>query len=447
TARHRDKGTSEAPTVARVRFAATIRGDPTMKYRLVHLTGGLAGRVRDVDTEEVVLGRDPQAAQVVFPADDGTVSRRHALLRVQDGHLLLRDLDSSTGTFVDGHDVEEAELEDGDVFALGADGPRVRVELAEGGTLVIDPSLVPARPSPAPTPAVTPAPVTVGPDSRLRITFTSGTRAGSSVELAGSVVRIGRAEGSAVWTPADRVVSAQHAKIVRLDSGYVLIDLESRNGTYLGGHRVERSPLRHGDVVGLGPGGPEIKVEILAPARAAASGATVVIPRFEELAARRQDGVFLDEATVGETPLVVGRAEDAGLRLDSPIVSREHARFTRGDGGLTVEDLDSSNGTFLDGKRIEQATLADGSRVVIGPFVLAVADAGQRLQVLDTRHRARLEARGVSVEAGGRAILSDVSLTLPPGSFTAIIGPSGAGKSTLLSALSGARRTQAGQVL
>src|SRR6185295_4189330 len=160
-------------------------------------------------------------------------------------------------------------------FALGADGPRLRVELAEGGTLVLDPRLVPAREAPAPEPpAYAPASaVAVGPDSRLRLTFVSGTRAGSSVELAGSVLRIGRAEGSAVWTPADRIVSAQHAKIVRLEGAYVLIDLESRNGTYLGGHRIERSPLRHGDVVGLGPGGPEFRVEILAPAQAAASGA------------------------------------------------------------------------------------------------------------------------------------------------------------------------------
>jgi ABC-type multidrug transport system ATPase subunit len=423
-----------------------------MKYRLVHLTGGLAGRVRDVDAEEVVLGRDPQEAQVVFPADDGTVSRRHALLRVQDGRLLLRDLDSSTGTFVDGHDVEEAELADGDVFALGADGPRLRVELAEGGTLVVDPGLLPARlvrPAAAGAPGVASAPAgpVPGPDSRLRLTFVTGTRAGASVELAGAVLRIGRAEGSSVWTPSDRIVSAQHAKIVRLEDGYVVIDLESRNGTYLNGQRIERSPLRHGDVLGLGPGGPEMKAEILAPARAASSGATVVIPRFEDLAARRQDGVLLQEVTVGDTPLLVGRAEDAGLRLDSPIVSREHARFASRDGALSVQDLDSSNGTFVDGTRADRATLADGARVVIGPFVLVVTGTGRRLQVLDTRHRARLEARAIGASAQGHTILRDISLTLPPGSFTAIIGPSGAGKSTLLSALSGARPAQQGQVL
>ena len=419
-----------------------------MKYRLVHLTGGLAGRVRDVDADEVVLGRDPDAAQVVFPAEDRSVSRRHALLRVQDGRVLLRDLDSSTGTFVDGHDVEEAELDHGDVFALGEHGPRVRVEMDDGGTVTVDPRLVPAAaraaaPARAGSVPLPPA----GRDSRLRLTFRAGSRMGESIDLAGAVVRIGRAEGNAVRTPSDRMVSAEHAKIVRLEDGYVLIDLESRNGTYLNGRRVDRSPLRHGDVVGLGPGGPELRLEVLAPPAAAdASPATVVIPHFADLAARRGAGLLLKDVPLPDEPLVVGRGEEAGLRLDSPIVSRTHARFTRRDGALAVEDLASSNGTFVAGRRVERATLADGDVVVVGPFMLVVADAARRLHVLDTRNRARLEARGLGVDAGGRAILDGVSLSLPPGSFTAIIGPSGAGKSTLLSALSGARRAHRGEV-
>src|SRR6185503_9066080 len=66
---------------------------------------------------------------------------------------------------------------------------------------------------------------------------------------------------------------------------------------------------------------------------------------------------------------------------------------------------------------------------------------------LDTRNRVRLDAHGLSATRAGRTILSDVSLSLPPGSFTALIGPSGAGKSTLLTALAGVRPASRGHVL
>src|SRR6266498_2416980 len=55
---------------------------PPVRYRLVHLSGSLAGRVREVSDREVVLGRDPAVAQVVFGPEDRLVSRRHAMLRV-----------------------------------------------------------------------------------------------------------------------------------------------------------------------------------------------------------------------------------------------------------------------------------------------------------------------------------------------------------------------------
>ena len=60
---------------------------------------------------------------------------------------------------------------------------------------------------------------------------------------------------------------------------------------------------------------------------------------------------------------------------------------------------------------------------------------------------AGLECRGASVRAGGHDLLTQATLQLRPGRFTAVLGPNGAGKSTLLSVLSGQRRPDAGEVL
>ena len=343
-----------------------MSGPPPLRYRLVHLNGALAGRIRDFDTPQVVLGRDARDAQVVFGPDEGTVSRVHASLTASDGVLLLRDLESATGTFLDGADIEEAELVDGDVFELGIGGPRLRVEIQDGATVV---TAVASREAAART--LTGPPPTVG--SKLRLTFASGTREGSSLELAGSVFRLGRAQECAVWTPSDTMVSAQHAKVVRLPTGYVLIDLESTNGTYLNGRRIQRAPLADGDAIGLGSGGPEIRVQVLSPDRAAvASAATVVIPRFGELAGRKTQAAHLRDQALEDGVLDLGRDPDAGVHLDSPIVSRRHARLSRAGAVVTIEDLDSANGTFVNGQRVARSEVAPGDLVVIGPFQLEV---------------------------------------------------------------------------
>lgn len=71
---------------------------------------------------------------------------------------------------------------------------------------------------------------------------------------------------------------------------------------------------------------------------------------------------------------VVGRREDCDLRIPLGEVSRKHCRLVRDGDTLRVEDLGSSNGTYLNGQRVQEATLNPGDSVQIGPviFVLQV---------------------------------------------------------------------------
>jgi DNA-binding winged helix-turn-helix (wHTH) protein len=85
-----------------------------------------------------------------------------------------------------------------------------------------------------------------------------------------------------------------------------------------------------------------------------------------------------EEFAVFRGGAVIGRAPEVDIRLDSPRVSRHHARVTLGDAGIIIEDLGSRNGTFVNDSRIEGPTpLQSGAALGIGGFrlVLRVADA------------------------------------------------------------------------
>jgi hypothetical protein len=80
---------------------------------------------------------------------------------------------------------------------------------------------------------------------------------------------------------------------------------------------------------------------------------------------------------LGDGPTIVGRTEDADIFLGDVTVSRHHARFTVDEEGLTVEDLGSTNGTYINLERLDEARLHAGDEVIIGKFhlVVAVGDA------------------------------------------------------------------------
>jgi pSer/pThr/pTyr-binding forkhead associated (FHA) protein len=72
----------------------------------------------------------------------------------------------------------------------------------------------------------------------------------------------------------------------------------------------------------------------------------------------------------------VGRATGADFSIDAALVSRIHCRLIATAGGdLEVRDLDSTNGTFVNGKRVQSAQLASGDRIQIGRVeLIAVRD-------------------------------------------------------------------------
>jgi len=77
-------------------------------------------------------------------------------------------------------------------------------------------------------------------------------------------------------------------------------------------------------------------------------------------------------------PLTLGRAPANDVVLDEAVVSGAHARLIPVVGGCDVEDLGSTNGTFVDGERVSFASLRHGSALRIGDTVFRYREAGGR---------------------------------------------------------------------
>ena len=68
----------------------------------------------------------------------------------------------------------------------------------------------------------------------------------------------------------------------------------------------------------------------------------------------------------------VGRATRADFIVDAALVSRLHCRLTTRDGDVEVVDLKSTNGTYVNDKRVHKATLAEGDRLRVGRVELKI---------------------------------------------------------------------------
>jgi pSer/pThr/pTyr-binding forkhead associated (FHA) protein len=76
-----------------------------------------------------------------------------------------------------------------------------------------------------------------------------------------------------------------------------------------------------------------------------------------------------------EKPIIVGRSSDLDMVLIEDMVSRKHARISMQGDQIWIEDLGSTNGTFVNGEKIKRARLKEGDRVLIGTSILKLIAA------------------------------------------------------------------------
>lgn len=320
-----------------------------------------------------------------------------------------------------------------------------------------------------------------------------GQLAGSKFFIEGIRAVVGRDASQCQIVIPQGVISKVHAAFEVDDQQRVtLIDLSSKQSTFVNGEPIDRRQLHDGDRIGFGLGGvvaftyhsalPGLDYRSVPSAAGERSISRLTIPtgplaeepahqavrhheppsaqrqeapqhRYAEPASLRSTAPTPNKPSAGtmilraaQIPVVrLGRAPDNNFVLDAPSVSRYHAVLSYEDGNQPViTDLGSTNGTFVNGEPVtEPRQITSHDLIFLGGFLLHID--GRTIKQHDLS-ASSITARNLTKQIDGKTIVKDVSLAISPREFVGLMGPSGCGKSTLMDALNGLRPASAGQV-
>lgn len=290
---------------------------------------------------------------------------------------------------------------------------------------------------------------------------------------------IGRVGGANDIFIHSSIVSSQHGMITYYNGIYVYNDLASTNGTYINGSLIQSQdhnpsaaiPLKDGDILSIGSVGVQDKIYMI----------------FSSNAGRNFDWNILSLNSVDQ--ISIGRGEDNTIIIPNITVSRKHAVIKFDNGSVTITDLNSANGTILNGNmfkgtvpfhdndvvRIETAKIirlgnsvvysipkaakpnhissyqnhmVSKSLAVTDPEKYEIARQGGVEVVVENISRLVKCKSGTGMNGSNKKlILNHISLTINPGELVAILGGSGAGKTTFMNCINGFEPATEGRVL
>ena len=275
----------------------------------------------------------------------------------------------------------------------------------------------------------------------MRLIVTGGPDSGKELSLyPGQQYYIGRDPAYCQLILHDPEVSRMHI-IVSLDENnrVVLEDNKSQNGTFINGSAITNPVLiSPGDQINFGT-------------------ATVTLDSshayaMEELTAGQTGLEQPVSASAFGTVITIGRDPSNTMVLLHPHVSRRHAVIETTESGTFIRDLNSTNGTFVNGIKItDRHPLSPQSVIRISGFRLTMEDF-QLVRHDETAGQVEIDLRELNKvvtlpDGKERVLLNNLNFRIEPRDFVAILGGSGAGKTTLLKAMMGTWPASFGEIL
>lgn len=184
------------------------------------------------------------------------------------------------------------------------------------------------------------------------------------VPLLREEITIGRTEGNTIRL-TERNVSRHHARLLKRNGSYIVEDLGSYNGVIVNGGRIDaKMKLSAGDQLGIGDYDLAFQSDTaeIVPPSTPARPKSAPPPRLVVLGEPAAGAEF----SLSKPVVRIGRDEDIDIWINHKSISHEHAEVQVDDDKVTVFDLDSANGTFVNGIRASRAILEAGDIVELG---------------------------------------------------------------------------------